>query len=545
MNPDGIFSASPVATARRRGAAKALLPGLYALFGLLTISPLFWVRVPALVDYPNHLARMWILAQHGQIPALGANYLIAWRILPDLAMDLVVPPLARIMSIETAGRIFIALTMLALIAGTAALHRVLNGRWALWPLWSALFVYNAVLFWGFLNCLFGVGACLFALAGWIATRKWRMAPRILLFAGAASLLLLLHLFAFGLYGLSVALYEIGERARTRRLSLASFLSLIAAGLQFLPGTVLWYLSLEHSGSTVTIYGRLADKLYALISPFTFGYLPVPFDGAVGLLAVAFLAFALLARSLTIAPEFRIPLAGLTFAALVMPNVLSGSWGADMRLPVALPFLLIAASRFTAPHSRAAAIFAAFALTVLGLRVWSVTQSWRDYDGRFAEFRAAARVIAPGSRLMIVERLASRRIMPLVGVPAGFAVLQRVAFIHMAALAVIDRSAFVPYLFTGWTTISVAPRNRKSAQREGLPATPGELRKSADPETRKELDTGPDIYGERPYWRDWPKRFDYVLWIDFGAPPSRVPPQLRLLARGTFFDIYRVDRPASR
>ncbi|HVH75913.1 MAG TPA: hypothetical protein VM755_13445 [Stellaceae bacterium] len=522
-----------------------MLPGLYALFGLLTISPLFWVRVPALVDYPNHLARMWILAQHGQFPALSANYLVAWRILPDLAMDLIVPPLTRIISIETAGRVFVALTMLALIAGTATLHRVLNGRWALWPLWSALFVYNAVLFWGFLNCLFGVGACLFALAGWIATHEWRMAPRILVFAGVASLLLLLHLFAFGLYGLSVALYEIGERIRTRRLSLPSFLSLIAAGLQFLPGMALWYVSLEHSGSTVTTYGSLADKLYALISPFAFGYLPVPFDGAVGLLAVAFLGLALPSRSLRVAAQFRIPLAGLALAALVMPNVLSGSWGADMRLPVALPFLLIAASRFTAPQPRAAVIFAAFALAVLGLRVWSVTQSWRDYDGRFAEFRSAARVIAPGSRLMIVERLASGRIMPLVGVPAGFAVLQRVAFIHMAALSVIDRSAFVPYLFTGWTTIAVAPGNRRIAQRVGLPATPGELRKSADPETSEKLDTGPDIYGERPYWRDWPKRFDYVLWIDFGSPPTRVPRQLRLSARGSFFDIYRVERPALR
>src|SRR5579863_3386278 len=465
MNPDRIFSASTAATAGKGGAAKALLPGLYALFGLLTISPLFWVRVPALVDYPNHLARMWILAQHGQIPALSANYLIAWRILPDLAMDLIVPPLAGLLSIETAGRIFIALTMLALIAGTATLHRVLNGQWALSPLWSALFVYNAVLFWGFLNCLFGIGACLFALAGWIATREWRMAPRILMFACVASLLLLLHLFAFGLYGLSVALYEIGERIGRRRLSLASFLSLIAAGLQFLPGMVLWHLSLERSGSTLTTYGRLADKFYALISPFAFGYLPVPFDGAVGLLAVAFLAFALLSRSLRIAPQFRVPLAGLALAALVMPNVLSGSWGADMRLPVALSFLLIAASRFAAPQPRTGVILAALALSVLGLRIWTVTQSWRDYDRQFAEFRAAARVIAPGSRLMIVERLASRRIVPLVGVPADLAVLQRVVFIHMAALAVIDRSAFVPYLFTGWTTIAVAPHNRQIAQRE--------------------------------------------------------------------------------
>jgi hypothetical protein len=545
MNPDRVFPASPAATAVDGPPRKALRLALYVLFGGLTIAPLFWVRVPALVDYPNHLARMWILAQHGRIPTLSANYSIDWRILPDLAMDLVVPPLAQIMPIEAAGRVFIALTMLSLIGGAATLHRVLHGRWSVWPLCSVLFVYNAVLFWGFLSCLFGIGAYLFALSGWIATRQWRAAPRILLFAAVASLLLLLHLFAFGVYGLSVALYEAGERIRERRISLPSFASLIAAGLQFLPGLVLWRLSLEHSGSSVTHYGSLAAKLYALLSPFTFGYLPVPLDGVVGLVAVAFLAFAVVTRSLRIAPQLRLPLAGLAIAALAMPNVLSGSWSADLRLPVTLVFLLIAASRFSPTRPRAAALLAALALSVFGLRIWTVTQSWRDYDRDFAEFRSAARVIAPGSRLMIVERLAAKRISGLPGVPTGLAVLQRVAFIHMAALAVIDRSAFVPYMFTGWTTIAVTPRNRDIAQRVGWPATPDELRKSADPEERGTLDTGPDIYGERPYWRDWPNRFDFVLWIDFGSRPNDVPRQLRPVAHASFFEIYRVERLAPR
>lgn len=540
MKPDRILAASQAAADGDRTAAKGLRAALYVAFGILTVSPLFWVQVPALVDYPNHLARMWVLARHGGIPALDANYLVHWRVLPDLAMDLIVPPLSRLMPIETAGRVFVALTMLALVGGTATLHRVLHGRWAIWPLWSALFVYNAVLFWGFLNCLFGIGAALFALSGWIATQEWRAGRRILLFAGVASLLLLLHLFAFGLYGLSVTLYEIGERLRERRISLPSLLSLIAAGLQFLPGIALWYLSLEHAGSTVTSFGGVADKLYALISPFTFGYVPVPFDGAVGLLALGFLAFALLTRSLRLAPQFRLLLPALAAVAVAMPNVLSGSWGADMRLPVALAFVLIAGTRLRLPKGRAAAAFAALAFCVLGLRIWAVTESWRDYGRQFAEFRAASRVVAPGSRLLIVESLSGNE-KPLPGVPPALEVLQRVAFIHMAALAVIDRSAFVPYLFTGWTTIAVAPRNQKIAQRVGLPATPEELIKSADPEARKELDTGPDIYGERPYWRDWPSNFDYVLWIDFGAHPQQVPRQLRLVTLGSFFAIYRVER----
>src|SRR5438552_3217843 len=119
-----------------------------------TLSPLLWVRTPPLVDYPNHLARMWILVHIAEIPELALNYIVHWRILPDLAMDLVASVLSLGMSVEQAGRAFAALTMLALVAGTMTLHRVLHGRLETWPICSVLFVYNAVLYWGFLNCLF-------------------------------------------------------------------------------------------------------------------------------------------------------------------------------------------------------------------------------------------------------------------------------------------------------------------------------------------------------------------------------------------------------
>ncbi|HXS41156.1 MAG TPA: hypothetical protein VN766_13300, partial [Stellaceae bacterium] len=92
------------------------LAAAYFLLVGLTLSPLLWTRIPALVDYPNHLARMWILVHGSDIPALAANYVAHWRLLPDLAMDLVVPPLAHLIGVELAGRTFIALTMLLLVA---------------------------------------------------------------------------------------------------------------------------------------------------------------------------------------------------------------------------------------------------------------------------------------------------------------------------------------------------------------------------------------------------------------------------------------------
>ena len=69
---------------------------------------------------------MWILV-HG-----SENYVANWHLLPTLAMDLIVPPLAQIMPVETAGRLFIALTMaLPVIAHGGAASRAARPRRAM------------------------------------------------------------------------------------------------------------------------------------------------------------------------------------------------------------------------------------------------------------------------------------------------------------------------------------------------------------------------------------------------------------------------------
>jgi len=56
---------------------------------LLAAVPLFSTVLPPLFDYPNHLARMHLLSEGG-----NQFYAAHWEPLPNLAQDLVVPPLA-------------------------------------------------------------------------------------------------------------------------------------------------------------------------------------------------------------------------------------------------------------------------------------------------------------------------------------------------------------------------------------------------------------------------------------------------------------------
>jgi hypothetical protein len=148
---------------------------------------------------------------------------------------------------------------------------------------------------------------------------------------------------------------------------------------------------------------IVSKIYALFSPFVFGFMPAPaFDIFLAPLVLSFLGIAIVTRSLKLAPEMRLPIAAMVVASLLMPRVIGGSWFADIRLPVMLPFVIIASTRFEPSRQRVLLPIAAVALGILGVRVWTVSQAWRDYDRWFAEFRTASAVIAQGARLLVVQ-----------------------------------------------------------------------------------------------------------------------------------------------
>src|SRR5258708_14116308 len=245
-------SASLVFATERSSDAPGALRGLgriavYLILGALTLSPLFATAVPPLVDYPDHLARMWILLHAKDIPALASNYIVDWRLSPNVAMDLVVPSLARLMPLEDAGRLFVALTMASLVLGTMTLHRALYGRIGLWPLASLLFVYNSVLYWGFVNFLFTLGLALVTFSAWVASERWPAHWRALVFALPADLLLVFHLFGFGIYGLLVASYAFGKLRQARRWTGANLRTTAIVMAQFIPAVLLWAAALGDGG----------------------------------------------------------------------------------------------------------------------------------------------------------------------------------------------------------------------------------------------------------------------------------------------------------
>ncbi|MSP05123.1 MAG: hypothetical protein EXR05_07760 [Acetobacteraceae bacterium] len=99
------------------------------------------------------------------------------------------------------------------------------------------------------------------------------------------------------------------------------------------------------------------------------------------------------------------------------------------------------------------------------------------------------------------------------------------YIHMPLLAIIDRDAFVPYLFTAWTTTRPAARHDGRGILQGMPVTETQLHDALAPEQMPVLELTQGITGEKHCWADCPQKFNVVLWVDCGQMPPSLSPSL--------------------
>jgi len=194
---------------------------VFVFFGLLIIAliPFALCSPLPLSDYPNHMARMHILANLGNSADLARYYALDRSFVPNLAMDVLVPPLIPYMSAESATLLFTAFTLFLMASGAVILHRVLYGRLNLVPFAVFLLLYNRQFIWGFLNYLFSVGLALWIFAAHVYFRdRMNAVARVLMFSVFSVILLVSHLHAFASYGILVACYEISIAWRSYKKS---------------------------------------------------------------------------------------------------------------------------------------------------------------------------------------------------------------------------------------------------------------------------------------------------------------------------------------
>ncbi len=497
-----------------------------AWLSCLTIAllPILSARVPPLVDYPSHLARQFILANYQRMPALQLDYAIDWGVKPNLAMDAVVPILARWVPIETAGQLFLAATLLGLVGGTAALSRALHGRVGLLPMASTLFLYNLALLLGLINFLASAGLALAAFAWWIGAERWPFLSRGLVFAFLSAVIFFAHLFPLAVFFVAVAAYEAGRWRASGRIPLPA---LAAATLALMPAAILWTLKPAGPPAASFAFGNAEHRAASLLAATIFAR---PSDLVI--LAAALLAVAAAIRSArgnALAPSMRLPLAVLVVVTLIMPRRMIGGDDIDLRLPVLLPFLLLASLPPQLLPARLTKPFVAAVLALLALRSGDVALSWHSMERDFTELRRATRAIAPGARVLTVQDVDE----------GGRGMLYQ----HAIELGILERCIFVPQMAKLPDQQPVLPAASVAAI-DGGTATPVNLREfalGADKAASAQLLARPFRGWERPYYANWPANFDYVVHLHPGRPAADAlrPDLLVRVTDGTFFEIYRV------
>src|SRR5258706_11830472 len=128
--------ASIFRTAAAWRACRALLLAALSL-------PLLTTDFPPLLDYPNHLARIFVLANPGD-PVLSRIYAPHWTLIPNLATDIIGVGLLRVLPVYVAGRILIALAVFLPVIGVIVYARATSGVRSYWPFAAGLLGYNAL-----------------------------------------------------------------------------------------------------------------------------------------------------------------------------------------------------------------------------------------------------------------------------------------------------------------------------------------------------------------------------------------------------------------
>jgi hypothetical protein len=497
---------------------------LFAVLALASVLPVFLTSIAPLNDYPNHLARMHVLANLENSQTLQQFYrnVMDWQ--PNLAMEAVVPVLARFMPLELAGKVFIAATLVLTAAGTLALHFSIHRRWSLWPLLAFFFLYHRMFLWGLLNFAFGIGLMLCALALWIALRDRAPLLRIAVSTVCAVLVYLSHLYAFGIYAIAVGGIELWYLFRNRPL-LRHFPDMAFAGVQFLLPLYLFAFHGRVRGVlNETHWGSLWRKLEA---PFSVIYqYNLVFDIATLALLTGLALWGLLRRKAHFAMPLLPALVALCIVFLAMPDALLSGYGADKRLPIAIALIGVAALDWPAIGRwwREPAVIGLMLL--FAVRMGLVMEVWHRADAVYADYIKGIDMLPRGAKLLFYALHPEEQS------------LQEIPYLEIADFAVIRRDALMPSLFTspplGAQAIAFSPEVEAFA----LDA-PYHIQLVQD---LRRLGNASVVAAQGLFRPNIVGNFDYVLVIHPEAlpPESAIPPDLDLIYRGRDFVLLKVN-----
>lgn len=445
------------------------------------------------VDYMNHLARTYIQGHLASEPALQDYYAVSFDFIPDLTMDMIVPWLSQWIGIYAAGGVTVCLALALPPLAGLLLAQSFHGRVTWVSLLGFVTVFNANMIWGFVNYTISSGLALLAFALWV-----RMAPslrRTLVFALIGLFLVANHALAFLLFGFLVFCWEVISFAKQERGSVWSFVRqcLVLDLPAMLPGLIFLVLSVL----SATDLPQNVAEMYDFSKKFDFAFAATDFNNrqlswlVMPPLLCAFI-LAIYKGWISFAPKTLWLCSALLALVILIPTAIFGIWGLHLRFTAPLLIVVAASIAPAVPvPARLRTVLSLAAAAPLALLFANAGTQMQQVDRQSQALRAQLVDLPKGSKVMAVYA----------DEQSGNAFT-----VHGVSLAVIDRAAFVPNLFTNTSFVDVTPQMVDLHMPQAWPIGAKDLATLAD---------RPAIASENGYWskdfaNDWPRRWDYLL-----------------------------------
>lgn len=504
--------------------------------------PVVLASVPPLLDYPNHLVRLWLITGGANDAPLSQMYSVAWgSAYTNVGIDYLGAVLGKAVPAVPLGSALIFFALVLPPLGAAALNRAVFGGVHWWQIGFVYFAWSATLIGGFLNFHIGLGLALLGAA---------LEPRLTISAGVlrtgarlaiALVLLFVHLFALVFYCALVAGLAFGRdlpslRCFARRVATALWAAAVAAVPMLLFIVMAPHLPGAHIGQAgnAPLWDFSAvGKMYVLLSPVATYALKL--DLVLAAAVFAPLVWALCTRQLNAHAGLLLSACGLVLLALAAPTALAGTWWIDNRFPIMAALALVAGTRPNLALSATGRVLIAAALAgVVMLRTGWIGYVWHERQSDVRALHRAVEMVPAGAAVLPLDDVIS-------GVEASAIPVGR--YFHnghpthwsLPVLVIMWRKAFVPNLFwaAGKQPLRVLPPwDRISFPEDGLLPWDALLAAKTTP----------------AHFMSWREHYQYVLLVnaDVGAGIDLAAfPELQLMRDEGFARLYVVRTPVAR
>ena len=503
---------------------------------------MIYFRYPLMVDYPNHLSRLYILAATPLSP-FRQMFITNWTLIPNLGLDLTYLALTPVLSPEKVAIGCVVVSLTTILVATYYIQLSLFHRISYTISALPIFIYNITTYMGYISYLMGVALAFVGLAIFIHRNRELTGKNILLLATLGGIVFICHILAFASYVMIIGLlrlYKLFPRSvnfvSIKVTALAAFPVLLIAS----PGLILYLFSQKPSHTHGIGYSYLTP-LRVLLAPTLAG---TPLDVVLLIIVIIFLVtiYLVVIRAKKGAVAFWKPghTACLVLLLLViaLPEQIDDAVDIGRRLITFLLFLPAAMTEFQIFSRPLRLAISVFMIVLIGIRAAAVAEAAAAHDRSIEEFRASDKVVAKGSKVLVARdartdsnctELKSNSFEPL--------------YTHIGSFLAIDREAFIPITFAGQGMQPIRFKGKYDAFGVGAQIpVPVELLTLATSDNINDLDaviTELQRDHEKGYFIGWPSVFDFLLIINNGCDTNPLPTRLSERASGGFFAIYQI------